>query len=161
MGRGRPLTMEDAKRVIAVAVADPQISMHAMEKIVGRDESTCRKLVDRYQGLINEYRRIKTPQVVEEIDSLRRGYLAQLADPEVITACSGPQAAVVFGILTDKMLLESGRPTSINLTATVDATMPDLLSRLKRALEGRASTRSSVGSVETSATTQSGQQEGT
>ena len=138
MGRGRPLTMEDAKRVIGIAVADPQITPHAMQRLVGRDDTTIRKLLDRYQGLIAEYRRIKTPQVVEEIDSLRRGYLAQLADPEVITECSAPQAAVVYGILTDKMLLESGRPTSISLSATVDATVPDVLRRLQRAIEARA-----------------------
>jgi len=145
MGRGRPLTFEDAKRVISIAVADSQITPHAMAPLVGRDDQTCRKLLDRYQGLIAEYRRIKTPHVVEEIDSLRRGYLAQLANPDVITRCSGPQAAVVFGILTEKMLLESGRPTSITLSASVDATMPNVLERLRRVIEVRGGhTRSSV-----------------
>ena len=49
---------------------------------------------------------------------------------------SAPQAAVVFGILSEKYLLEAGRPTSIQLNATVDATMPDVLARLKRVIEG-------------------------
>lgn len=158
MGRGRPLTIEDAKRVVALAVADPEMKPHVMGPLVGRDDETCKKLLDRYQGLIAEYRKIKTPHIIEEIDSIRRGYLAQLADPHVVTKCSGPQAAVVYGILTDKMLLESGRPTSINLTATVDSTMPDLLHRLRKVLEGRAATTSSsVGAIETTATTQIGQ----
>ena len=157
MGRGRPLTIEAAKRVVGLAVADPLMAPYAMAPLVGRDDQTCRKLLSRYQGLIQEYRRIKTPQVVEEVDIIRRAYLAQLADPTVVTQCSGPQAAVVYGILTDKVLIESGRPTSISLGVTVDATMPDVLGRLRRVLELRAHTTSSGEQVKQPVPVQIGQ----
>lgn len=83
-----------------------------------------------------------------------------VADPAVIAKQSGLQAATTYAILTDKMLLESGRPTSINLTATVDATMLELLGRLKRAIERRGTTRSSNGEVEATTTQPLGQRDG-
>ena len=142
MGRGRPLSIEDAKAVVSCKVLDPEMSYSAMERVVGRDAQTCKKLANRYTALIAEYRVLKQGDIIDELDLVRRAHLANVADPTKIEACSALQSATVYGILTYKLLLQSGLPTAINLTATVDATMPDLLAKLKRAIEAAGATRS-------------------
>lgn len=156
MSRGPRLSQSDVTAVVGMTVADPLLPDTRIAAIVGRSASTVKRVRDKYIGLIEEYRRLKSRDIIDDLDCIRRANLMHVADPAVIHKQSGLQAATTYAILTDKMLLESGRPTSISLSATVDATMPDLLGRLKRALEGRAaSTLSSSGTVETTATTSS------
>ena len=143
MGRGPAITVQDVVNVIGYAVADPLKTPTAIAPLVGRDNETVRKLMGQYDGVIQAYREFKSREIIEDIDCVRRGYLAQMADPEVITKCTGPQAAVVYGILTEKMLLESGRPTSINLGVQVDVQVPDVLGKLQRVLQARQHTISS------------------
>ena len=107
-----------------------------MERLTELSKETCRLILKRNQGLIDEYRLLKKASILDDLDALRQVWLSRLADPTVLERTSGPQAAVVFGILSEKYLLEAGRPTSIQLNATVDATMPDVLARLKRVIEG-------------------------
>lgn len=145
MGRGPAITIDDITRVVGIAAHDPTITPAALERLTGRTDDTCAKLLREYGGVIEAYRHLNKRQIVEDIDAVRRGYLARLADPNVILECSGPQAAVVFGIMTDKLLLESGRPTSITLNANADISLPDVLGRLQKAIEGRQTTRSSSG----------------
>jgi len=126
------------REVLALALQPDPPSLREIERLTNLNKETCRKILQRNQGLIDEYRLAKKDSILDDLDALRQVYLSRLADPTVIEKTSAPQAAVVFGILEDKYLLESGRPTFISLNATVDATMPDLLGRLKRAIEGRA-----------------------
>lgn len=137
MGRGPAITIEDVQRVIGIAAQDPMITPAALERSTGRHHQTCAKLLNEYEGVIREYRSLNKREIIEDIDSIRRAYLARVADPEVISKCSGPQATWVFGVLTDKHLLLSGRPTSITLNANADISLPDVLGRLQRAIEGR------------------------
>ena len=155
MSRGPALTQADVNNVVALKAMDPMLPDTTIGRMIGRSDGTVRKLAERFEGLIQEYRGFKSRDIIDDLDCIRRAHLLNLAEPEKIDACSAAQSAVVYGILTEKLLLESGRPTSINLTATVDATMPDLLSRLKRAIEGRGATRSSDGQAECVNTTSS------
>lgn len=138
MGRGPALTIDDVVRVVGIAAQDPMVTPAALERLTGRTDDTCKKLLGQYAGVIEAYRHLNKRQIVDDLDAVRRGYLARMADPEVIEACSGPQAGVVFGILTDKLLLESGRPTSITLGVNADVSLPDVLGRLQRVIQGRA-----------------------
>lgn len=143
MGRGPAITIEDVQRVIGLAAVDPMITPASLERSTGRHHQTCAKLLREYDGVIQEYRSLNKREIIEDIDSIRRAYLARVADPEVISRCSGPQATWVFGVLTDKHLLLSGRPTSITLGVHADVDLPGVLGRLKRAIEGRQATTSS------------------
>lgn len=145
MGRGPALTMADVERIAAIKGMDPVASDHAIAKIVGRAPATVSKLAARFEGVIKEYSDLKNREIIHDIDCVRRGYLARIAEPDVVDKCSGPQAAMVFGVLTDKLMLESGRPTQITLGVHADVDLPDVLGRLKRAIEGRQATTSSSG----------------
>lgn len=140
--------MHDVGNVLAAKLLDPAMPDTRIGLAVGRSASSVGRIAERFQGVLEEYRGLNRRQIVEDLDLVRRGYLAHLADPDVIDACSGPQAAVVFGILTDKLLLESGRPTAITLNANADISLPDVLGRLQRAIEGRQATTSSGGAAE-------------
>ena len=160
MPRARAMQMKEMQQLFALRASDPMMTNTELARQIGRSNQTVSRVQERYKALIEEYRKLKSRDIIDDLDSIRRANLMHVADPAVIGKQSGLQAATTYAILTDKMLLESGRPTSINLTATVDATMPDLLGRLKRALEGRAaSTLSSSGAVDTTATTIPGQQD--
>lgn len=138
MGRGPAITMQDVGNVLAAKLIDPLMPDTRIALAVGRSDTTVGRIAERFAGVLEEYRGLNRRQIVDDLDAVRRGYLARLAEPEVIEACSGPQAGVVFGILTDKLLLESGRPTSITLNANADVSLPDVLGRLQRAIQGRA-----------------------
>ena len=125
------------REVLALALQPDPPSLREMERLMKLSKEICRQILIRNQGLIDEYRQLKKASIIEDLDALRQFWLSRLADPEVFEASSGPQAAVVFGILQDKYLLEVGRPTSIALTATVDATMPEILGRLRRVIESK------------------------
>lgn len=125
------------RQVLALALQPDPPSFREMERLTDLNKETCRKILKRNQALLDEYRQAKKDSILDDLDTLRQVYLSRLADPTVIEKTSAPQAAVVFGILQDKYLLESGRPTSITLTAAVDATMPELLHRLKRVIEAK------------------------
>ena len=158
MGRGPAVQMEEMKHIFAIRASDPMMPDTTLAKLVGRSNKTVARVQERYKALISQYRELKSRDIIDDLDSIRRANLMHVADPKVISKMSGLQAATTYAILTDKMLLESGRPTSIHLTATVDATMPDVLSRLKRALEARRPTSSSVGQGNQPATMLLGQQ---
>lgn len=146
MGRGPAITQADIDRVIQADVAAiGLLSDKELARVTGRSDKTIAKIKAHYEGVISAYRSIKQRDIIEDLDIVRRSYLARLADPQVVEACSGPQAGVVFGILTDKLLLESGRPTSITLGVQADISLPDVLGRLQRAISGRVTTTSSSG----------------
>ncbi len=134
---GKHVTQDEVSMVTAMYAANPLVSTKEVARTLGRSWDTARQIARRYAALIDTYRQIKNENILDEIDILRRVHLAHAAEPATIKKMSGLQAVTSFGILTDKLLLESGRPTSITLSATVDASMPDVLNRLKRALERR------------------------
>jgi|SRR3990167_2401273 len=138
MGRGPAVQMAEMEQIFAIRASDPLLPDSRLAKMVGRSRATVQRAQERYKGLIEQYRALKSRDIIEDLDCIRRANLMHVANPTVIKKMSGLQAATTYAILTDKMLLESGRPTSINLTATVDATVPDVLARLRRALEARA-----------------------
>lgn len=125
------------REVLALALQPDPPSLREMKRLTDLNHETCRKILKRNQALLDEYRQAKKDSILDDLDTLRQVYLSRLADPTVIERTSAPQAAVVYGILQDKYLLESGRPTSIALTATVDATIPEILGRLKRVIEAK------------------------
>lgn len=125
------------REVLALALQPDPPSLREMERLTDLNKETCRLILKRNQGLIDEYRQLKRDSILDDLDALRQFWLSRLADPDVFAKSTGPQAAVVYGILTDKLLLESGRPTSINLGVNVDTTMPEILAKLQRAIQGR------------------------
>ena len=145
MPGARAMQLEEVKQLIALRASDPMMTDTRLAKIVGRGRHTVARAQQRYKDLIDQYRTLKSRDIIDDLDAIRRANLMHVASPAVIHKQTGLQAALTYSILTDKMLLESGRPTSISLSATVDATIPDVLARLKRAIEGRAGhTTSSV-----------------
>ena len=138
MGRGPAIQMEELKQLIGLRAIDTLAPTTTIARKLGRSNGVVTRAQERYKDLITQYRELKSRDIIEDLDCIRRANLMHVADPAVIHKQSGLQAATTYAILTDKMLLESGRPTSISLNATVDATMPDVLARLKRAIEGRA-----------------------
>lgn len=145
MPRARAMQKDEMMQLFALRAADPMMTDTALAEAIGRSNHTVARVQKRYAALIERYRELKSRDIIDDLDAIRRANLMHVADPDVICKQSGLQAATTYAILTDKMLLESGRPTSISLSATVDATMPDVLARLKRAIEGRVGhTTSSV-----------------
>ena len=145
MGRGPSIQMEELKQLIGLRAVNPLAPTTTIARKIGKSFNAVRRAEERYKDLIAAYRELKSRDIIEDLDCIRRANLMHVANPAVIRKQTGLQAATTYAILTDKMLLESGRPTSINLSATVDATMPDVLARLKRAIEVRAgATTSSV-----------------
>src|SRR3990167_6272605 len=138
MGRGPAIQLAEMEQIIAIRASDPLMPTTTLAKKIGRSAPTVHRAQERYKGLIEQYRLLKSRDIIDDLDCIRRANLMHVANPATIKKQSGLQAATTYAILTDKMLLESGRPTSINLTATVDATVPDVLARLRRALEARA-----------------------
>ena len=126
-----------AREVLALALQPDPPSLREMERLTDLSKETCRQILKRNQALMDEYRQLKKASILDDLDALRQVWLSRLADPTVLERTSAPQAAVVFGILQDKYLTEAGRPTSITVTAAVDVTMPELLGRLRRVIEGR------------------------
>lgn len=137
--------MRDVGNVLAAKLLDPLMPDTRIGAAIDRSAASVGRIAERFAGVLEEYRGLNRRQIVDDLDLVRRGYLAHLAEPEVIEACSGPQAGVVFGILTDKLLLESGRPTQITLGVHADVDLPGVLGRLKKAIEGRQTTISSGG----------------
>ena len=143
MSAGPAILEKEIKTILALKATDEGLTDTAIAEIVGRSRMTVARATAKYKALLDQYRELKSGDIIHELDLVRRAHLANVANPEKIEACSALQSATVFGILTDKLLLESGRPTSITLNANVDTTMPDLRSRLKRTLEQRAGHTSS------------------
>jgi len=125
------------REVLALALQPDPLSLREMARLTKLNKETCRQIIKRRQALLDEYRLEKKDSIMDDLDALRQMYLRRLADLDVIEKTSGAQAAVIYGILTEKYFLEAGRPTSIALTATVDATVPEILAKLKRAIEAR------------------------
>ena len=140
---GRRITQDEVIAVAALQANDPLMSHGKIAEKIGRHHSTVSRLATRFEALLRGYRDLKKRDIIDDIDCVRRAYLAHAAEPETIKKASALQAVTSYAVLTDKLLLESGRPTSITLNANVDTTMPDLLSRLKRTLEQRAGHTSS------------------
>lgn len=140
MSRGPGLTQHDVNQVVALKASDPLMPDTQIAALIGRSRTTVTRLAERFGALIERYRELKSRDIIDDVDCVRRAHLAHAAEPATINKMSGLQAVTSFAILTDKMLLESGRPTSINLTATADITVPQVLTRLRRAIEMRAGT---------------------
>lgn len=135
MPRGDTVTMPEVERMIGLKTlmaSDSQIA-----KLTGRDQHTVTTQLARHAGLLQAYRQAKQDRIIDDIDAVRQQYLGHMADPEVLGKASAAQSAVVFGVLSEKLMLELGRPTSINLNVGADLTAPDVLRKLQRALERR------------------------
>ena len=139
--------MTDVANVLAARVLDQIAPRAVIARAVGRDDETVKMIEEKYNGLIEQYRPLQKRKLLDDLDTTRRAYLMRLLDPDVVSNCSGAQSAVIYGILHDKHALQAGMPTSISLSASVDASMPDVLSRLQRALEARGHTTSSEDTV--------------
>ena len=124
----------EVNQLVAMA-AVPMTTNTEIAAVIGRDQTTVGRARKRYEGLITQYRQLKSRDIIDDLDSIRRAHLMHVADPAIIQEMSGLQAATTYAILTDKMLLESGRPTSIHLGVQADVQVPDVLGRLKRVLE--------------------------
>ena len=109
----------------ALEMRAKQISWTDIGKVFGVQGNAVSMKVQKYLDHFPDIEQIQEFAEVEKQiqDGIRMKYALRMADDNVVKACSGPQAAMIYGILHDKRFPQKGA----QLAVTIDVTLNSLI----------------------------------